>query len=127
MISTIGAVAAGGAIGAVLRHSINILSLKVFGDGFPWGTLIVNVLGSFLIGLLVAWFDSVWQPTQEFRALLITGLLGAFTTFSTFSLDIVTLWDKNSLLPATLYITSSVMLSVGALFIAMFIVRNFVS
>ncbi|MCK5285050.1 MAG: fluoride efflux transporter CrcB [Alphaproteobacteria bacterium] len=127
MISTIGAVAAGGAIGAVLRHSINILSLKVFGDGFPWGTLIVNVLGSFLIGLLVAWFDNVWQPTQEFRALLITGLLGAFTTFSTFSLDIATLWDKNSLLPATLYITSSVMLSVGALFIAMFIVRNFVS
>ena len=127
MINTIGAVAAGGAIGAVLRHSANVFALKLFGDGFPWGTLIVNVLGSFIMGALVAWFAHVWQPSHEVRALLITGVLGAFTTFSTFSLDVATLWERNALIPAAGYITSSVILSVGALFIAIFLVRNLVS
>ncbi len=127
MISTIAAVAGGGAIGAVLRYGVNVLSLKVLGDGFPWGTLIVNVLGSFVMGALIAWFAHVWQPSHEMRALLVTGVLGAFTTFSTFSLDVVTLWERHNLLPAAGYITSSVVLSIGALFVAMFIVRSLVS
>lgn len=127
MISTIGAVAAGGAIGAVLRHSVNILSFKLFGDGFPWGTLIVNVTGSFVMGLLIVWLAHVWQPSHEIRALLVTGLLGSFTTFSTFSLDAATLWERQALLPLAGYMTSSVALSIGALFLAMYLARGFVS
>lgn len=127
MISTIAAIAAGGAIGAVLRHSVNVFTFKAFGEGFPWGTLTVNIAGSFAMGILIAVFTHFWQPPQEMRAFLITGLLGAFTTFSAFSLDVATLWERNALLPMAGYITSSTALSIGALFFAMFLVRSFVS
>lgn len=123
MLGTIAAIAAGGAIGAVLRHGANVLAFRVAGDAFPWGTLGVNVIGSFVMGVLIVIFAHNWQPPQEMRALIVTGLLGAFTTFSTFSLDVATLWERGSLWPAALYIMASVVLSIGALFLAMALTR----
>ena len=127
MISTIAAIAAGGATGAVLRHGVNVLTFKITGDGFPWGTLGVNVIGSFVMGALIVVFAHLWQPPQEIKALLVTGLLGAFTTFSTFSLDVATLYERGALIEAGGYILASVVLSVGALFVAMALTRGLIS
>lgn len=123
MISTIGAVAAGGAIGAVMRYGVNVLSFKHFGDGFPWATLSVNVIGSFAMGILIGVFAHFWQPSPEVKALLVTGLLGAFTTFSTFSLDVAALWERGAMAPIAIYIIASVVLSITALFAAMALIR----
>ncbi len=127
MISTIGAVAAGGAIGAVLRHGVNVMSTHLWGTDFPWATLTVNILGSFVMGLLIAVFAHFWQPPQEIKLFLVTGLLGAFTTFSAFSLDVSVLWERGALLATSGYVLASVVLSVAALFAALLIVRSFVS
>lgn len=127
MIKTIAAIAVGGALGAVLRYGVNMGALKLLGPGFPWGTLVVNILGSFIMGALIALFAHVWQPSHAMKVFLLTGLLGAFTTFSTFSLDVSTLWERGALLPAAGYITGSVVLSIAALFAAMALVRNFVT
>lgn len=125
MIKTLLAISAGGALGAVARHGVNVLSLKLMGSAFPWGTLAVNVMGSFIMGLLIAIFAHFWQPSHEVKLFLITGLLGAFTTFSTFSLDVATLWERSAYLPVAGYVLASVVLSISALFAAMFMVRSF--
>ena len=80
------AIALGGAIGAVGRHYVSVAMVLLVGYGFPWGTLVVNIVGSFLMGALIETMTLVWSPSVEIRALLTVGLLGAFTTFSTFSL-----------------------------------------
>lgn len=120
-------IAAGGAIGAVLRHYVGLLSLKFIGTSFPWGTLGVNVVGSFIMGALITYFALIWNPSPEIRAFLTVGLLGAFTTFSTFSLDVVTLWERGMTYAAFGYITASVVLSIGALCAGMFFIRQVVS
>lgn len=124
MISTIAAVGLGGALGAISRHFVNVTAFKLFGDGFPWGTLTVNVLGSFLMGAFIILFAHIWQPSHFVKNMLITGFLGAFTTFSTFSLDFSTLWERGDTLNAFGYILASVILSISALFIAMALVRT---
>lgn len=121
------AVAAGGALGAIMRHSVNIGAVKLLGHGFPYGTMIVNVFGSFVMGLCVAAFAHYWQPSETMRLFLITGILGAFTTFSTFSLDVANLWERQAYLHSALYMGGSVILSIAGLFIAMALVRAFVS
>lgn len=127
MINTIAAIAAGGAIGALMRHSVNVAAVKLMGHGFPYGTLTVNIVGSFLMGALVILFASVWQPSETLRLLIITGFLGAFTTFSTFSLDFVTLFERQDYLASGLYVAASVVLSIAALFGGMAITRVLVS
>jgi len=82
-------VAAGGAVGSVLRYVVSVQSVQWFGLHFPWGTLAVNVVGSAAIGVLGA-----LPLPQEARLLLITGLLGGFTTFSAFSLEVELLWHR---------------------------------
>ncbi len=127
MISTIAAVAFGGAIGAVLRHGVNMAAAHMLGTGFPWGTLGVNIAGSFLMGLFIAVFAHFWSPPQAMRLFLVTGFLGAFTTFSAFSLDVSVLWERGALLATGGYVTASVVLSIAALFLGLLIVRSFVS
>jgi len=126
-MNAIVAIAAGGAIGAVLRHGANVSAVKLMGHGFPYGTLAVNVIGSFVMGLLIVTFAHYWQPSETMRVFLVTGLLGAFTTFSTFSLDFVTLWERQAYLHSALYLSGSVILSIAALFAAMALVKAFIS
>lgn len=79
----------GGSLGAASRYGVGLLAVKLWGPGFPWGTLIVNLGGCFLIGLLFALADRVRLLTPEMRLFLITGYLGALTTFSSFALETV--------------------------------------
>ena len=81
------AVAAGSALGSVARYLVGVGSGKLFGTEFPWGTLIINVTGSFLIGAFVGMFAAKWDLSQTMRTFLTVGIGGGFTTFSTFSLD----------------------------------------
>jgi len=121
------AIAAGGAIGAVLRHYAGLLVLSLIGFSFPWGTLGVNVIGSFFMGVLITYFAEVWNPSAEIRAFLTVGLLGAFTTFSAFSLDFVNLWQRGDVISAMGYVLVSVILSILALFAGMFLVRQVIA
>jgi CrcB protein len=117
-------IAAGGAIGSVLRHFAGALAF--FGTAFPYGTLFVNVAGSFVMGVIVALFAHLGNPSQEMRAFLTVGLLGGFTTFSSFSLDAATLYERGQIGAAGLYIALSLILSLAAIFAGLFIVRSFV-
>lgn len=116
----------GGGIGAAMRHGVNVGSVRVLGTAFPWHTLIVNVFGSLVMGLLAGWFmmqiPEGWG--QHTRLFLMTGVLGGFTTFSAFSLDAALLWERGALLSATGYVVGSVALSVGALFLGLWLVRS---
>ncbi len=116
-------VAAGGALGAIGRYLTVVGVGAVMGHGFPFGTLVVNVLGSFILGGLVETMALKWSFSQEVRALLVVGMLGAFTTFSTFSLDVIVQLERGHLVPAAIYILSSVTLSVLALFAGLRLMR----
>ncbi len=112
----------GAGIGGALRHGVNVAATRLFGYGFPFGTLIVNLVGSFLMGLFAGYF--VFRPgiDQHIRLFLTTGLLGGFTTFSAFSLDAALLVERHSYGLAAGYMVGSVAASVSALFfgLAMF-------
>lgn len=115
----------GAGVGGALRHGVNVACVRAFGTGLPWGTLTVNVLGSFAMGLLAGWLalkaGEGW--TQNARLFLATGVLGGFTTFSAFSLDAVLLWERAERASALAYIGGSVFLSIGALVAGLFVVR----
>ena len=117
------AIAAGGAVGAVARHFFAAKVMSLAGAGFPWGILCVNVLGSFAMGCLVEAMAIAWSPGPAVRAFLVVGFLGAFTTFSAFSMDVALLYERGQLLAAGLYVSASVALSVGALFLGLYLVR----
>ena len=118
------AVAFGGALGSVMRYLVGIGSGKLFGVDFPWGTLIINVTGSFLIGLFVGMFATRWDLPQAVRVFLTVGICGGYTTFSTFSLDAFYLMERGEAVAAGAYMIGSVVLSVGALIGAMLLVRT---
>lgn len=125
-MNTVLAVAAGGAIGAVGRYLVMSGVGHWLGHGFPIGTLVVNVLGSLAMGVLVELGALVWSPSPELRAMLVVGLLGSFTTFSTFSLDVVVLVQRGATLPAMGYIVASVVLSIAGLVLGMALVRGLI-
>jgi CrcB protein len=110
--STLMLVALGGALGALARHGAGLAAVRIMGAGFPWGTLAVNVAGSFLIGLLSVWLAA--RGLGRLSPLLLTGFLGGFTTFSAFSLDVLRLWEAGEALPAAVYVAASVGLSLVA-------------
>lgn len=116
----------GAGLGGVLRHGVNLASLKWFGAGFPFGTLAVNVAGSALMGLVAGWFAfkaaAGWP--QELRLFLATGVLGGFTTFSAFSLDAMLLWERGEAGLAAGYVLGSVVLSLAALAGGVALVRS---
>jgi CrcB protein len=122
MVQTLILVALGGAIGASLRYLAALGALRLFGPGFPFGTLGVNVLGSFLMGVLVVILSA--RGATAFAPLLLTGVLGGFTTFSAFSLDALTLWERGDPVLATLYVGASVLMSLAALAAGLFLARS---
>ena len=117
------AVAAGGAIGTVARFFVSGVVANAFGQTFPWGTLIINVTGSFLIGAFVGLFATKWDLPQVARVFLTVGICGGYTTFSTFSLDAWYLIERGQTAASTAYMLGSVVLSVAALVAALHLIR----
>jgi CrcB protein len=115
----------GGGIGAALRHGFNLLFARLLGTAFPFATLFENVTGSIVMGLLVAFFAFRSGIPQHWQFFLTTGILGGYTTFSTFSLDVALLYERGELGTAALYVLLSVLLSVGGLFAGLTLVRSF--
>ena len=117
-------VAVGGALGAVSRYVVYVLAGLLLGTSFPYGTLIVNIVGSFVMGVLVEGMALAWTIPEQARLFLIVGILGAFTTFSTFSLDVAVLYERGRLDLTAFYIVTSVVFSVSALFAGLYVVRH---
>jgi len=114
----------GAGIGGALRHGVNVGAAKLLGYGFPFGTLIVNVLGSFLIGMLAGYFAFRTGVDQHVRLFLTTGLLGGFTTFSAFSLDTALLIERHNYALAAAYVMGSVAAGLVALFLGLSLFRT---
>lgn len=118
--------AGGGAIGAAARYLVAVVTISVVGPLalFPWSTFIVNVVGSFLMGVLVEVIALRHAASPELRTFLLTGVLGGFTTFSAFSLDFAALVERKASGVAALYVASSVTLAILALFAGLHIARQ---
>ena len=116
----------GGAIGAMARYGTGVLVGQLWRHPFPLATLTVNIVGSLAMGLLIGWLARTLPPGQnEIRLFVAVGVLGGFTTFSAFSLDVITLIERGDLGQAALYIGGSVVVSVAALFVGLLIFRMF--
>jgi len=114
----------GGGLGSLSRHFVTLAGARLLGEGFPYGTLCVNVLGSLLIGIVMEGSALKWDMPLEIRALLVTGFLGGFTTFSAFSLDFFRLWHTAGASSAVLYAAGSVILSLLAVFAGAYLMRG---
>ncbi|KRE14984.1 hypothetical protein ASE63_17180 [Bosea sp. Root381] len=116
----------GAGIGGVLRHGVNLVSPRWFGTGFPAGTMLINIAGSALMGLVAGWLAFRMQPdwSRHLGLFLTTGILGGFTTFSAFSLDAMLLWERGEAMLAAAYVAGSVVLSLAALGAGLALVRS---
>lgn len=116
----------GAGIGGALRHGVNLASVKLAWTSFPYGTMLINIVGSGVMGLIAGWLAlrAGEGATQELRLFLTTGILGGFTTFSAFSLDAVLLWERGEVGLAVFYVLGSVILSLAALVGGLAIVRG---
>ena len=117
-------IAAGGAIGAVGRYGVMTVVSHLFGAGYPYGTLIVNLIGSFVLGGLVESLKHFSAISNELHVFLIVGVLSSFTTFSTFSMDVVVLMQRNEMFAAGLYVLGSIAVCIGGLVLAMVLFRQ---
>lgn len=115
----------GGGLGAMLRHGINVGVGRWLGSAFPWSTFLINITGSLVMGLIAGWFAFKADASQSWRLFLTTGILGGYTTFSTFSLDTALLYERGEVGLAALYILGSVMLSIAGLFAGLWLIRHF--
>lgn len=115
----------GGGLGAALRHGVNLAGASLLGTRFPYSTLFANVTGSFVMGLLVAYFAFKDGGSQHWKLFLTTGVLGGYTTFSAFSLETALLYERGELGLAALYVVASVALAIGGLFAGLILVRQF--
>ena len=120
------AIAAGGAVGALGRYLVMVWAGHAWGLGFPFGTLAVNILGSFALGSLIEGVALSWTIGQDMRAFLVVGVLGSFTTFSNFSLDVVILAERGEVAAVALYMGLTVFVGVSALFAGMFFTRHMI-
>ena len=116
-------VALGGALGASGRYLVGVWAGRMFGAGFPYGTLCVNILGCFLMGVVIEAAALKYSLSQEMRAFLTTGILGGFTTFSAFALDFAFLYERKASLLAAFYLGASVLGSILALFAGLWLMR----
>jgi CrcB protein len=116
----------GAGLGGALRHFLNIVIGRALGSEFPWATAFINVSGSFVMGALVGWlaFRAGAGWTQHMRLFVATGILGGYTTFSTFSLESILLLERNQVGSALAYVGGSVLLGIVALFAGLMLVRS---
>lgn len=117
-------IAFGGALGALSRHGVSVGFMRLVGPGFPYATIAVNIFGSFLMGCLAGYFLQNGVSSQPIKLFLTVGFLGAFTTFSTFSLDTITLFERGEVMPALSYVLASVFLSVFGLWLGFFLFKG---
>lgn len=117
-------VASGGAIGSVLRYLTGLAMTRLFGAAFPYGTLVVNVVGGLIMGLFIEVLTRRFQGSEELRLFVAIGILGGFTTFSSFSLDVVLLWQRGETASAAFYVLISVVLSICAVFLGLWLART---
>ncbi|MER9328811.1 fluoride efflux transporter CrcB [Mesorhizobium sp. M0152] len=116
-------IAIGGGIGAGMRHLANMGALRLVGPNYPWGTMVINIVGSLAMGLFIATLARR-GGSSELRLFVATGILGGFTTFSAFSLDFATLWERGATLPAFGYALASVIGAIIALFLGLWLARG---
>jgi len=114
----------GAGLGGMARHGFNVFVPRWIGATFPYHTLIVNVLGSLVMGLLAGYFALKGEASQSWRLFLMTGILGGFTTFSAFSLDASLLYERGDLTSAAMYVITSVGISIVALFGGLYLMRT---
>ncbi len=117
-------VAIGGAMGSAARYLSALAATRLFGPAFPWGTLFVNLFGSFLMGVVVEVLARRFDASNELRLLLAVGVLGGFTTFSSFTLEAAVLAERGSLALAFAYVAGSVLLGLSALFAGLALARS---
>lgn len=115
-MSNILLVAVGGAIGSVARYLVGVWATRLAGPNFPWGTLTVNVVGAFAIGLFVEMVARRFDASTEMRAFIVTGILGGFTTWSSFTLDTMVLFERGEIGLSALYLLASLLVSFAAIF-----------
>jgi len=118
-------IAMGGALGAVSRHLTGQALLRAIGPDWPYGTFAVNVIGGLILGGFIGWLAQAGRAdANELRAFIAVGMLGGFTTFSAFSLDVVVMIERRAFGDAFFYVTASVILSILALFAGLLIARR---
>jgi CrcB protein len=113
----------GGGLGASLRHFVNVTCARCIGIEFPWGTFIINITGSIVMGLIAGYLAFRGEASQAWRLFLMTGILGGYTTFSAFSLDTALLYERGALGLAAAYVLGSVILSIAGLFAGLWLIR----
>ena len=113
----------GSGLGGALRHAVNVIVPRLLGSDYPYSTILVNVGGSFIMGLMAGWFAFRGDSAQGWRLFLATGILGGFTTFSTFSLDAALLWERGETWNVAIYVMSSVTLALGGIIGGLGIIR----
>ena len=121
------AVAIGGAIGAIARFQLSQSFIKSFSGDFIYNILVANIVGCFLMGVCYEFMNLKMNVGVEWRAFFMVGVLGAFTTFSSFALDVFILVERGSYLNASMYILSSVVFSIVGLFVGMYIMRTIIT
>src|SRR5580693_70244 len=114
----------GGGLGSVLRHIVNVACAKCIGTTFPWGTFIINITGSTVMGLIAGYLAFKGAAAQPWRLFLMTGILGGYTTFSAFSLDTAVLYERGEIGLALFYVLGSVVFSIAGLFAGLALVRH---
>jgi len=114
----------GGGLGASLRHAINVACGRAFGTGFPYGTFIINITGSLVMGLIAGYLAFKGDAAQAWRLFIMTGILGGYTTFSAFSLDSMLLYERGELALAAFYVVGSVALAILGLFAGLTLMRH---
>ena len=113
----------GGGLGSSVRYLIGKASVAVLGPEFPYGTLAINVVGSFVMGLVAGWFAMRVQASQEWKLFLTTGIIGGFTTYSTFSLETALLWERGATGLAFLYVSGTLLLGLVGIFGGLALIR----
>lgn len=114
----------GGGLGATLRHAINMVCARCIGTGFPWGTFIINITGSTVMGLIAGYLALKGDAAQPWRLFLMTGILGGYTTFSAYSLDSMLLYERGEIGLAAVYVVGSVVISIAGLAAGLALMRH---